>query len=132
MSGYVLTADEGDAYTGARVVIKAASDDTSGQLGVMESTYPPGLSVPTHFHAGEDEMLYVLVGSCRLVADHRGVLNEYEAASLLEFQRCEPPFAEEQGHQRGSGPVTHMSCTRSAFTPVRPLRGTGRSETNRS
>ena len=64
MSGYVLTADEGDAYDwrGARVVIKAASDDTSGQLGVMESTYPPGLSVPTHFHAGEDEMLYVLDG----------------------------------------------------------------------
>lgn len=88
MSGYVLTADEGDAYDwrGARVVIKAASDDTSGQLGVMECTYPPGLSVPTHFHAGEDEMLYVLDGSCRLVADHRGVLNEYEAASLLEFQ----------------------------------------------
>jgi quercetin dioxygenase-like cupin family protein len=64
VSGYVLTADEGDAYDwrGARVVIKAASDDTSGQLGVMESTYPPGLSVPTHFHAGEDEMLYVLAG----------------------------------------------------------------------
>ncbi len=64
VSGYVLTADEGDAYDwrGARVVIKAASDDTSGQLGVMECTYPPGLSVPTHFHAGEDEMLYVLDG----------------------------------------------------------------------
>jgi quercetin dioxygenase-like cupin family protein len=64
VSGYVLTADEGDAndWRGARVVIKAASDDTYGQLCVMESTYPPGWSVPTHFHAGVDEMLYVLDG----------------------------------------------------------------------
>lgn len=74
MSGYVLTADEGDAYDwrGARVVIKAASDDTSGQLGVMESTYPPGLSVPTHFHAGEDEMPYVLDGECTATATTNG------------------------------------------------------------
>jgi quercetin dioxygenase-like cupin family protein len=28
----------------------------------MESTYPPGLSVPEHVHVGEDEMFYVLAG----------------------------------------------------------------------
>jgi hypothetical protein len=49
VSGYVLTADEADAYDwrGARVVIKAASDDTSGQVGVLESTYPPGAMLET-------------------------------------------------------------------------------------
>jgi hypothetical protein len=49
VSGYVLTADEADAcdWRGARVVIKAASDDTSGQVGVMESTYPPGAMLET-------------------------------------------------------------------------------------
>ena len=64
MSGFVLAPHEGDAYDwrGARVVIKASGDDTSGQLAVMESSYPPGLSVPAHVHAGEDEMLYVLAG----------------------------------------------------------------------
>jgi uncharacterized cupin superfamily protein len=31
-------------------------------LRVMETTYPPGLSVYTHLHAGEDEMFYLLAG----------------------------------------------------------------------
>jgi quercetin dioxygenase-like cupin family protein len=55
---------EGAAYDwrGARIVIKASGEDTAGQLSVMESTYPAGLSVPEHIHAGEDEMFYVLAG----------------------------------------------------------------------
>jgi quercetin dioxygenase-like cupin family protein len=67
MSGYVLAAHEGDAYDwhDARVVIKASGDETRGQLGVMESTYPPGLSVHRHTHRGEDEMFYVLDGELR-------------------------------------------------------------------
>jgi len=64
MSGFVLGSDDGQAYDfhGARVVIKASGDDTLGQLGVMESTYPPGLTVHPHVHDGEDEMFYLLDG----------------------------------------------------------------------
>jgi quercetin dioxygenase-like cupin family protein len=64
MAGFVLSPGEGAPYDfhGARVVMKATGGDTLGQLGVMESTYPPGLSVHAHVHAGEDEMLYVLSG----------------------------------------------------------------------
>lgn len=71
MSGYVRAVHEGDAYDwrGARVVIKASGADTFDQLAVMESTYPPGLSVPAHFHAGEDEMLYVLDGELQGFCD---------------------------------------------------------------
>src|SRR4029077_1763661 len=71
MSGYVHGIDEGAAYDwhGARVVIKASAEDTFGQLGVMESTYPPGLSVPSHHHVGEDEMLYVLAGEMQGFCD---------------------------------------------------------------
>jgi quercetin dioxygenase-like cupin family protein len=60
----MLGPHEGPAYDfhGARVVIKASGDDTSGQLGVMESTYPPALVVHPHVHAGEDEMFYLLDG----------------------------------------------------------------------
>jgi quercetin dioxygenase-like cupin family protein len=43
-------------------VIKASGEDTIGQLGVMEATYPPALSVHAHVHAGEDEMFYLLEG----------------------------------------------------------------------
>jgi quercetin dioxygenase-like cupin family protein len=62
--GFVLGAHEGPAYEfhGAHVVIKASGEDTIGQLGVMEATYPPALSVHAHVHAGEDEMFYLLEG----------------------------------------------------------------------
>jgi quercetin dioxygenase-like cupin family protein len=71
VSGYVHAPHEGAAYDwrGARVVIKAAGADTLGQLAVMESSYPPGLSVPAHVHVGEDEMLYVLDGELRGFCD---------------------------------------------------------------
>lgn len=67
MSGhvrFVLGAGEGQAHDfhGACVVIKASGDDTLGQLGVLEFSYPPGLSVRPHVHDGEDEMFYLLDG----------------------------------------------------------------------
>ena len=70
MDGYVYTPDEGDAYDwrGARIVLKAAAEQTLGQLAVMESAYPPGLVVPTHFHQGEDEMSTSSPGICRCAA----------------------------------------------------------------
>jgi quercetin dioxygenase-like cupin family protein len=54
----------GDAYDwhGARILIKVAGYDTVGQLALMESTYPLGLSVPEHRHDGEDELFYLLEG----------------------------------------------------------------------
>jgi quercetin dioxygenase-like cupin family protein len=71
MSGYVHRVDEGPTYDwrGARVVIKASAAETIGQLSVMESTYPPGLSVPSHRHPGEDEMLYILLGEMQGFCD---------------------------------------------------------------
>ncbi len=64
MAGFALAPGGGSAYLfhGAAVVIKASGDRTLGQLAVMESTYPAGLSVHEHVHAGEDEMFYVLTG----------------------------------------------------------------------
>jgi quercetin dioxygenase-like cupin family protein len=64
MPGFVLEPQGGAAYGfhGSRVLIKASSDDTLGQLAVLESVYPPGLSVHVHVHDGEDEMFYVIAG----------------------------------------------------------------------
>ena len=63
-SGFVLGPGEGSAYGfhGSVAVIKASGEDTFGQLGVIESVYPAGLSVREHVHAGEDEMFYLLGG----------------------------------------------------------------------
>ncbi len=78
MSGFVRSAGEGDAYDwhDARVVIKASGRDTAGQLAVMDSSYPSGLAVPAHVHAGEDEMFYMLAGELRGFCDDQ----EWQAA----------------------------------------------------
>jgi quercetin dioxygenase-like cupin family protein len=64
MAGFALAPGGGPAYLfhGAAVVIKASGERTLGQLAVMESTYPAGLSVREHVHDAEDEMFYVLAG----------------------------------------------------------------------
>ena len=64
MPGFVLEPRGGAAYGfhGSRVLIKASGNDTLGQLAVLESVYPPGLSVHVHVHDGEDEMFYVIAG----------------------------------------------------------------------
>ncbi len=64
MPGFVLEPQGGAAFGfhGSRVLIKASGDDTLGQLAVLESVYPPGLSVHVHVHDGEDEMFYVIAG----------------------------------------------------------------------
>jgi quercetin dioxygenase-like cupin family protein len=64
VAGFALAPGDGPGYLfhGAAVVIKVAGEQTLGQLAVMESTYPAGLSVHEHVHAGEDEMFYVLAG----------------------------------------------------------------------
>jgi hypothetical protein len=49
--------------------VKASGADTLGQLNVMDFTYPPGLSVPTHVHDGEDEMFYLLEGELQGLSD---------------------------------------------------------------
>jgi quercetin dioxygenase-like cupin family protein len=64
MAGYALSPGEGQAFGfhGATVVVKATGAATLGQLAVMESVYPAGLSVREHVHDGEDEMFYLLAG----------------------------------------------------------------------
>ena len=64
MSGFVLGPGEGAAFGfhGAAVVMKASGARTGGQLAVMESVYPAGLTVSEHVHAGEDEMFFLLAG----------------------------------------------------------------------
>jgi quercetin dioxygenase-like cupin family protein len=64
VSGFALAPGEGPRYLfhGATVVMKVPGDQTAGQLAVMESTYPAGLSVREHVHLGEDEMFYLLSG----------------------------------------------------------------------
>jgi quercetin dioxygenase-like cupin family protein len=72
VAGYMLRPFQGAAYEfhGAEVTIKASAQDTFGQLAVMEFVYPPGLSVPSHVHEGEDEMFLLLAGELAAFCGH--------------------------------------------------------------
>jgi mannose-6-phosphate isomerase-like protein (cupin superfamily) len=47
----------GDAYT-----IKAATDQTSGTIAVLEGSFRPGSGAPAHVHHQHEESFYVLNG----------------------------------------------------------------------
>ena len=45
---------------GARVSIKAASEQTAGAFNLFEVCCPPGFATPLHIHYAEDVAVYVL------------------------------------------------------------------------
>lgn len=56
----------GDTYT-----VKVDSDMTSGRLGFVEATVPPGAGPRPHVHHHEDEAYYVLAGELEVLVDGR-------------------------------------------------------------
>ena len=66
MRGYVLKQAEGRSYRwgppGHLVTVKATADVTNGDVAFMEFATEKGKEPPSHVHAGEDEIFYLLSG----------------------------------------------------------------------
>jgi quercetin dioxygenase-like cupin family protein len=62
---YMLECDEGQRLEtwGARVVVKAGTEETGGVFNLLEVTGPGGFATPLHIHYAEDVAVYVLEGS---------------------------------------------------------------------
>ncbi len=62
---YKLEADEEKRLTawGARVLVKASTEQTGGMFNLLEVTGPAGFFTPLHIHYAEDVALYVLKGT---------------------------------------------------------------------
>jgi quercetin dioxygenase-like cupin family protein len=62
--GLVLTADEGQAFwfLNTLTINKVGSDDSQGQLSIVDHRVPAGFSPPPHVHEVSDEALLVLDG----------------------------------------------------------------------
>lgn len=52
-------------------VIKAAGEDTGGEMTFVETVVPPKSGPPLHVHDNESESIYVLDGEVRVVANGR-------------------------------------------------------------
>ena len=62
--GFVLGADEGDAYwwLGTLSITKLRGDRTEGGVDIVDHRVPAGYAPPLHVHRGQDEIFFVLEG----------------------------------------------------------------------
>jgi quercetin dioxygenase-like cupin family protein len=64
--------EAGDAwFFGGQTWIRAASETTRGQFGLIEQICNPGLNSPYHVHHNEDEEFYIIEGQLRFVSGDR-------------------------------------------------------------
>ena len=63
-----IGAGQGEArwWLGGLAEIKATSEDTDGQLTIVQVTEPPGMETPLHVHYAEDEGFWILEGEVTL------------------------------------------------------------------
>jgi len=62
---YVLHPDQGQRLRslGARIIVKATSEQTGGAFNLFEVIYPPDYATPLHIHYAEDIAVFVLEGA---------------------------------------------------------------------
>lgn len=56
-------------FFGGRTWVRITSQETGGQMGVIEQVCEPGVASPFHVHHNEDEQFYIIEGSLRFVSD---------------------------------------------------------------
>ena len=62
--GFVMAADEGQAFwfLNTLTINKVRSDDSRGQLSIVDHRVPAGFAPPPHIHQASDEALLILDG----------------------------------------------------------------------
>ena len=104
---------EGEAFrnpVGGPVTIKARGADTGGALTVFESVPAPGEGPPLHLHSREDEILYAVEGTLRVLLD--GELSHATPGSFVFIPRGVP----HTWQNAGEGPARLLF----AFAPEAP------------
>ncbi len=62
--GFVMAADDGQAFwfVNTLTINKVSSDDSQGQLSIVDHRVPAGFAPPPHIHQASDEAFLVLDG----------------------------------------------------------------------
>ena len=68
---------------GDNQLVRLTGADTGGALALIEQTNPPGVGVPLHVHANEDEVFHVLEGAMDFTVNGRTTLAEAGAVVFL-------------------------------------------------
>ncbi|AWM36213.1 Quercetin 2,3-dioxygenase [Gemmata obscuriglobus] len=85
MNPKIVPAGEGRRLNvlGDNQLVRLTGADTGGSFTLIEQTNPPGVGVPLHAHANEDELLHVLEGAMDLTVGGRTTRAEAGAVVLL-------------------------------------------------
>lgn len=67
----------------AGIVCKVSSASTNGAYTVLELSLPVGAGAPLHSHQREDEVFYILEGSCEILINGTNYLAETGAVVVL-------------------------------------------------
>ncbi len=106
MKQKVVTATEGKWINvlGDNQVIKLTGKDTNGQLTVIIQNLPPGVGVPKHVHANDDEHFHLLEGEVHFeVGDEEHIL---KAGDMIFLPRDIPHSLKVVGDKTA---VVHLS-----------------------
>jgi mannose-6-phosphate isomerase-like protein (cupin superfamily) len=78
----LIQPDAGNLLT-AGIVCKVGSASTGGAYTVIELSLPAGAGAPTHVHQREDEVFYIIEGSCEILINGERHLAETGAMVVL-------------------------------------------------
>ena len=67
----------------AGIICKVTSASTNGAYTVLELSLPAGAGAPLHSHQREDEVFYILEGSCEILINGASYLAETGAVVVL-------------------------------------------------
>jgi quercetin dioxygenase-like cupin family protein len=90
MTGRVVIELGAGEPMGGGMIRKLLSSETGGHLTAFEATVPPGMFVPPHVHAAEDEITYVISGAIHVVV---GESHRVAAAGALVVKPRGVPHA---------------------------------------
>ena len=95
--GFVMAADDGQAFwfVNTLTINKVSSDDSQGQLSIVDHRVPAGFAPPPHIHQASDEAFLVLDG-------------EFEG------------FCGDQAWRAGPGSLVYLPTAPHGFTVPRP------------
>ena len=78
----LIPPNEGILLT-AGIVCKVSTVSTNGAYTVLELSLPAGAGAPMHIHEREDEVFYILEGSCEILINGESHLAETGAVVVL-------------------------------------------------
>jgi mannose-6-phosphate isomerase-like protein (cupin superfamily) len=81
----LIPPDTGTVLT-AGIICKVSSASTNGAYTVLELSLPAGAGAPTHIHQREDEVFYILEGTCEILINGESHLAETGAMVVLPKQ----------------------------------------------